>query len=115
MLQQALHKIQHEIAAVNQGDITRMGNLVIDYIRQHPQHAVFIMADGKTIVGGFNVCWEEAKKRAARSNKSGQTSASLSEPEAVEIVLKYFGVPLPSAAPTTPAPVKVSVSLDDLL
>lgn len=110
MLQQALQKIQKEIGE-KAGDayVQHVGAFLIGYIRQHPEHAAFIVADGKTITGSLAAMKEEARKK--QSNGVGV----LSDEEGFAIALKYFGIPVRQPATAEVEPELTVSSIDDLL
>jgi hypothetical protein len=110
VLQQALQKLQKEIGE-KAGDVyvSHVGAYLIKYVRQHPEHAVFIVADGKTITGSLVAMKEEARKR--QTNGIGV----LSDEEGYAVVLKYFGVPVRQPASTAIQPELTTSSIDDLL
>lgn len=110
MLQQALQKLNKEIAGTKQGEIKMIGALLFHFIKEQPQHAHLILDETKNLAGSFQACYAVAEKRKV-SNK-----ASMDSSEVQNIVLKYFGIPvLEETPPSPPAPVPLSMSLDDLL
>ncbi|GIO33101.1 hypothetical protein J2TS6_42420 [Paenibacillus albilobatus] len=107
MLQQALQKIQKEVGEKPKDDyVGHVGAFLIKYVKEHPEHAAFIIADEKTISGSFSFMEAEARKRNARV---------LSDAEGFEIVLKYFGVPVQTEMKKAAEPELTITSLDDLL
>lgn len=111
MLQQALQKLQTEVAAKpKEVYIAAVGAYLIQYIRSNPDHSRLIMTNGKTIAGSLNACKAEAKK--SQSNGVGM----LTDDQTFKIVRKYFGIPVTEEAPPPPqAPAPLTMSLDDLL
>lgn len=109
MLQQALQKLQKEISDnPKAGYVRKIGAFLITYVRENPQHADKIVAEGKTIKGSLT----ELIKAAEKDQANG--CGVLDDEEGFEIALKYFGVEVPKAAPE-PVAAGFSVSLDDLL
>ncbi|QOS77932.1 hypothetical protein JNUCC31_25020 [Paenibacillus sp. JNUCC31] len=109
MIQQALQKLQQEMSAKSKDAyVQHVGSFLTGYVRNHPEHAAFVLTDGKTIIGSLNAMKEEAKKK--QSNGVGV----LSDQQGFEIVLKYFGVPSKQEQ-VVAAPVELKASLDDLL
>lgn len=110
MLQQALQKIQSELAdKPTQAYVQHVGGFLINHIRKQPEHAAFILVDGKTIVGSLAFMKEEARK--SQSNGVGV----FSDEEGFAIVLKYFGVPVRQNAAAAVEPELTVSSIDDLL
>ncbi|MDP4095450.1 hypothetical protein OIN60_01415 [Paenibacillus sp. P96] len=109
MLQQALQKLQQEIGKHSKDAyVQHVGAFLMGYVRQHQEHAAFILTEGKTITGSLAAMKEEARKK--QSNRVGV----LSDQEGFDIVLKYFGVPMQQDKAAVAAPV-LKASLDDLL
>jgi hypothetical protein len=111
MLKYALEKLEEEIAAKSKDTYIRsVGAYLMDYVRKTPDHALLILANGKTITGSLDACKFEAGK-----NKSNGVGV-LTDEQVFKIVRKYFGIPVPEEAPLPPpAPAPLSMSLDDLL
>lgn len=108
MIQQAMQKIQAEIAEKpNDKYVQVVGGFLINHVRSNPQDAELIMTDGKTIAGSLNAMREEARK-----HQSGGVGV-LTDEEGFAIVLKYFGVNV-SEKKQDPA-ADFNVSLEDLL
>jgi hypothetical protein len=109
MLQQALQKLQEEIGQKAKDPyVQHVGAFLMGYVRQHQEHAAFVLTEGKTIMGSLSAMKEEARKK--QSNGVGV----LSDQEGFEIALKYFGVPVKQEKAAAEAPV-LKASLDDLL
>lgn len=111
MLKDALLKIETELTANTKDSyIQAVGSFLNNYVRNNPDDAVLIVAEGKTIKGSLSAMRAEAEK-----NKSNGVGV-LTDQEGFAIVLKYFGVKVPEAEPV-PAPVSkgFGVTLDDLL
>jgi hypothetical protein len=108
VLQQALQKIQREIAdAPNDPYVKYTGAELIKYVRDNPDHAELFIAADKTIKGSFKALESEASK--------GRRSF-IPPDEGKIIILKYFGVDAPApAAPATVAVPQISASIDDLI
>lgn len=110
MLRQALQKLQKEIGEKSKDAyVQHVGAFLIGHVRQHPEHAAFIVADGKTITGSLAAMKEEARK-----NQSSGVGV-LSDEEGFAIVLKYFGVPVRQPASAVAEPELTVSSIDDLL
>ncbi|MGG1673297.1 hypothetical protein ACIFOE_22200 [Paenibacillus sp. NRS-1783] len=109
MLQQALQKLQQELGQkAKDAYVQHVGAYLIEYVRKHPEHAAFVLTDGKTIVGSLAAMKEAAKKK--QSNGVGV----LTDQEGFEIALKYFCIPVQSEQVTV-APSGLEAYLDDLL
>lgn len=110
MLQQALQKLQKEIGE-NAKDkyVQHVGAFLIGYVRNHPGHAAFIVADGKTIAGSLAAMKEKARK--SQSNGVGV----LTDEEGFEIALNYFGIPTQKETAAAAVPELTISSIDDLL
>lgn len=111
MLQEALRKLQEEIASANgDGYVEAVGAMLINHIRKHPHHAPLVTIEGKSISKSIDAMAAEAKKRA-KNNR-----AVLSDAEGFAVVLQYYGVP--AAQPATPVVIapaaRLDVTLDDL-
>lgn len=110
MLQQALQKLQKEIGEkTKDAYVSHVGSFLIKHVKEHPEHAAFIIADDKTISGSLAAMREVARKR--QSNGVGV----LSDEEGFNIVLKYFNVPLQTEANKIVEPELMIDSIDDLL
>lgn len=110
MLQQALQKLQQEIGEKSKDTyVQHVGAFLIGYVRQHPEHAAFIIADGKSISGSLSAMKEEARKN--QSNGVGV----LSDEEGFAIALKHFGIPVRGGASKAVEPELTVSSIDDLL
>lgn len=110
MLQQALQKLQKEVGEKSKDAyVQNVGSFLIGHVRKHPEHAAFIIADGKTIAGSLAAMKEEARKN--QSNGCGV----LSDEEGFAIVLKYFGVPVQEQQQAIPQPEFSVSTIDDLL
>lgn len=111
MLQEALRKLQKEIADEKGiGYIEAVGAMLIDHVRQNPHHAPLIVAEDKSIAKAIDAMANEARKRA-KNNR-----AYLTDAEGLGIVLAYYGVA--AAQSVTPVSIptsRLNVSLDDLL
>lgn len=102
MLQQALQKIQAELAEKPKDKYVQViGSFLMDHVRNHPDHAPFILVEGKSIAGSLNAMKEEARKN--QSNGVGV----LTDEEGFAIVLKYFAI----EAAKEPAAVVVSAAI----
>jgi len=109
MLQQALQKIQAEIATAPKDEYVRyIGGCLISHVKTNPLDADKILTEGKTIVGSL-----AAMKSAAEKKKTGNM-AMLTPDAGLAIVLKYYGVQVHQPEPVAVAP-SFDVSLDDLL
>ncbi|MGF6356140.1 hypothetical protein ABIE27_004055 [Paenibacillus sp. 4624] len=109
MIQQALQKLQKEMGENAKDDyVQHVGSFLTSYVRSHPEHAAFVLTDGKNIAGSLNAMKEEAKKK--QSNGVGV----LTDQQGFEIALKYFGVPVQEEK-SNEAPSILNASLDDLL
>lgn len=107
MLQQALQKLQKEIGEKSKDIyINHVGAFLIKHVKAHPEHAAFIITEGKTISGSYNFMEAEARKRKARV---------LTDEEGFRIVLTYFGIPLQVEVKRTAEPELSISSIDDLL
>lgn len=108
MLQQALQKIQAELAEKpNDQYVQVVGGFLMKHLREHPEHAQQVLADGKTIAGSLNAMREEARKRQSNG------VAVLSDEEGFRVVLKYYGIE-PDCPPAADA-AKITTTIDDLL
>lgn len=109
MLQQALQKIQAELAASSKDNYVQVvGAYLSDYVRTKPEHAAFILTEGKTIAGSLKAMEAEAQKV-----KKGNVGV-LTPEKGYAVVLGYFGVRVDSPKPVVAAGV-LSSSIDDLL
>lgn len=107
MLQQALQKLQAEITGNSKnGYVQAVGGFLIKHVQENPETSKLIMNPDKTIAGSL-----ESMRAEAQKNKTGNVGV-LSDEEGFKIVLKYYGVQLPEAAPVTSS---FDASLDDLL
>lgn len=109
MLQQALQKIQNELAASpKDAYVQAVGAYLTDYVRNKPEHAAFILTEGKTIVGSLKMMEEEARKV-----KQGSIGV-LTPEKGYAVVLGYFGVRADMPKPFEAVTILHS-SIDDLL
>jgi hypothetical protein len=110
MIQQALQKIQAELAEKpNEKYVQVVGGFLMRHLREHPEHAPQILADGKTIAGSLKAMREEAMKHQVNG------VGVLTDEEGFSVVLKYFGCEVPGAAPATATATKITTTIDDLL
>ncbi|WP_138756463.1 hypothetical protein [Paenibacillus sinopodophylli] len=111
MLQQALQKISAEIGSADKKNkyVPVIGGFLINHVRENPEHARLITADGKSIAGSLTAMQAEAKKHAVNG------CGVLTDEEGFNIVLRYFGVTIPDLPIAALAPVNFEVSLDELL
>jgi hypothetical protein len=111
MLQDALKKIGAEIGADKKNKyVPVVGSFLINHLRNNPHDSAKIMEEGKTIAGSLKSMKEEAKKN------QDDGVGMLTDDEAFNIVLKYYGVPVAELErETEPKAVNFDVSLDDLL
>lgn len=106
MLQQALQKIQQEVGSdAKNGVVQSIGGFLANYVRNHPEHAGLIAAEGKTIKGSYKAMEDEARRQRVNM---------MTDEEGFAIILKYYGVDVPKPEPE-PAAVGFNVSVDDLL
>lgn len=106
MLQQALQKLQKEIGDKAKDSIVQhIGSYMLNYVRSHPEHAAFVLADGKDISGSYKFMEAEARKASTRV---------MTDQEGFNLVLKYFGIPVQEAKPVSVIP-ELNASLDDLI
>lgn len=112
MLQQAMKKLQAEISAADKKHkyVPVIGGFLMQHLKEHPEHAELIAADGKTISGSLKAMQEEARKVAAGG------TAVLTDEEGFAIVLRYYGIAAsqPAQEPEK-QPVGLNLSVDDLL
>lgn len=101
-----MQKVQKEVGEKHKDSIVQhIGSFLIEYIRNHPEHAAFILTDGKDISGSYKFMESEARKSQKKV---------MSDQEGFNLVLKYFGVPVNK--PTVSASVSgLKASIDDLL
>ncbi|NQX67957.1 hypothetical protein HQN90_17690 [Paenibacillus alba] len=111
MLQDALQKIGTEISAEKKNKYApAVGSFLINHLRNNPQDAGNILTEGKTIAGSLKAMREEAQK-----NQDGGIGM-LSDEEAFNIVLKYYGIHVNEKVPVTMSKVaNFDISLDDLM
>lgn len=109
-MKEALTKLQVEITTNSKNKYVQVvGGFLINHVRNNPEDAQLIMAEGKTIVGSL-----EAMKAEGKKNQSNGVGV-LTDQEGFAVVLKYFGVKVPEVEPTPTPPAEFNVSLDDLL
>lgn len=109
MLQQALQKLQAEVGANAKDKMVQIvGGFLMNYVRNNPERAELIAAEGKTIKGSVKAMEDEARKQQVNQQ------AILTDEEGFTIVLKYYGVELPKPEPE-PVAVGFNVDLDELL
>lgn len=112
MLQEALKKIQAEITAA--GDkkpyMPAIGAFVMDRIKDHPEEAVLVTDKSKTLEGALKAMSDAARKVAV--NNCGM----LTNDQAYQVVLKYFGIKLQGTVTSEQVVVApaIKTSLDDL-
>lgn len=110
MLQQALQKLQAEVGEKSKDAyVQHVGSFLIGHVRKHPEHAAFILTDGKTIVGSLGAMKEEARKHQSNG------CSVLSDEAGFAVALKYFGVPVQGQQQAVPQPEFSVSTLDDLL
>lgn len=109
-MENAIKKLTDEMESnQNVGYIQAVGQMLLSYLQSHPAAADKILASGKTIAGSLAEMKKEAEKK-----KSGGV-AVLSDQEGFAVVLKYFDIDGPAAAPAAVRPARLDVDLDDLL
>lgn len=110
MIQQALQKIQAELAEKpNDKYVQVVGGFLMKHLREHPEHAQQILAADKTIAGSLKAMREEARKHQVNG------VGVLTDEEGFAVALKYFGCEVPGAAPAAAAVPKITTTIDDLL
>lgn len=109
MLQQALQKIQSEVAADPKNKfVAVIAKFLMDHVRTNPDDAEKILTEGKTILGSLDAMKEEAGK-----NQSGGVGM-LSDEEGFAVVLKYYGVEV-AQSESEPVAAGFNINVDDLL
>lgn len=112
MLQKAMQKLQAEIGAADKKHmyVPAIGGFLMQHLKEHPEHAELIAADGKSIAGSVNAMQEEARKIAVGGK------AMITDEEGFVIVLQYYGIAVdqPAQEPDK-QPVGLNLSVDDLL
>ncbi|RXZ84613.1 hypothetical protein EBB07_00935 [Paenibacillaceae bacterium] len=109
MLQEALQKLQKEVADSPKDEYVRMlGAELINYVRANPDKAPLFVAQGKSIQGSL-----AAMRKAVEKKKQGNM-AVVTPDEGKSIVLEYYGIQTAKAEPE-PVAVGFSVDIDDLL
>ncbi len=110
MLQQALQKLNAEISSADKKHkyIPVVGGFLINHVRNNPDHANLIMAEGKTLAGSVQAMAAEAKKIAF------QGCGVLTDEDGFNIVLRYFGIDVPKKEPE-PVAVGLNINVDDML
>lgn len=110
MIQQALQKIQAELAEKPNDKYAQViGGFLMKHLREHSEHAQYILTEGKTITGSLNAMREEARKH----QKNGV--GVLTDEEGFAVVLKYYGINPHGTVPAAAAAPKITTSIDDLL
>lgn len=110
MLQQALQKLQKEIGEKSKDAyVNHVGAFLIKHVKEHPEHAAFIIADGKSIVGSL-----AAMKEAARKHQSNGVGV-LTDEEGFKIVLTYYAIPVQNETKKAAEPELSITSIDDLI
>ncbi|EGG33423.1 hypothetical protein [Paenibacillus sp. HGF5] len=106
MLQQALQKLQKEVGEKHDKKyVQHVGAFLISYVRKHPEHAAFILTEGKTISASIGMMRSEAMKN----------DGVLTDEEGFNIALKYFGIPIQNEQQAVEIPELNVSSIDDLL
>jgi len=112
MLKEALDKLQAEITAggAKKPYLPVIGGFIMDRIRTNPEEAELVLGEGKTLAGALGAMKEEARKNQADG------CGVLTDEQGFAIVLKYYGIRVPEAAPEPVAVVApaIKTSLDDL-
>jgi hypothetical protein len=111
MLKEALTKLQAEITASPKKQyLAVIGAYMMDRVRNHPEDVEKVMAEGKTLAGSLSAMKEEARKN--QSDGCG----FMTDEQGFAIVLKYYGVNVPSGAPdpVVAAVPAISATIDDL-
>lgn len=85
-IEQAIEKIENEMAKENDGFTQVVGEYLLGAIGEDETIAEKILVEGKTIKGSFKAMENEAKKK-----KVGN-SAVLTDEEGFSIVLKYYEI-----------------------
>ena len=127
--EEAIKKIDEEFEANrNAYGFEFMNNVIIEFISAHPEQATKFLQEGKTMQNAWNEVYNTARKRQVKG------CGVVSDEEAKQIVLAYFGVkeeparrnsvqtlPVPkpvkaeNVAEAEPQAKKLSLDLDDLL
>lgn len=118
-MQKAIDKIKAEMDKEKNPYVQVVGEFMLGQIEKYPEAAEKVLATDKTILKSL-----EEMRKVASKKKVGNV-AMLSDAEAFEVVLKYFGItgkPLafdvpvmaPIATPSAPA-TDFDVKLDDFL
>lgn len=126
MKEQAVEKLRAEMAEKQDDSyIQLVGGYMISDLDANPEHAHFILADGKTIAGSL-----KEMERIASGKCNGKNFAVLTPNEGFSAVMGYFGIVeavnmaginhsmvSSAAAPARPpaASTGFDISLDDLL
>ena len=118
MLNEAITKLETEMGEKQENTyIQYVGNYMVDYLKNHPDHAEKILVEDKTLSGSMKHMEGVARK------KKGRGAVVLTDAEGFKAVLDYYGIEekeVPEPAPASPKPKskpkrKVDISLDDLL
>ncbi|MFX3635429.1 MAG: hypothetical protein ACE3L7_04020 [Candidatus Pristimantibacillus sp.] len=113
MLQNALQKLSTEVGSADKKNkfVPVVGGFLINHVRENPEHAALIMADGKSIAGSLEAMKNEAKKQAV--NGFGM----LTDEEGFNVVLQYYGIDVPETPKmeNIPPAVNFNIALEDLL
>lgn len=111
MLKKALDKLEAEVTAADKDDgyTPYIASFLMEHVRQHPQDAVLIIADNKTIKGSLKHMEDEARK------KQKNNRAMFSPEQGKAVILKYYGINANEPKVVATVTTSFTASLDDIL
>ncbi|MBJ6362127.1 hypothetical protein ACFOQM_12575 [Paenibacillus sp. GCM10012307] len=120
MVKEALLKLQSEIESKPKNKpvmglgmeqyVRYIGAELMRFARENPDKAELFMAEGKSIIGSIY-----AMRKVAEKKKTGNM-AMLTPNEGMAVVLEYYGIQQPKAAPEPELELTgFNVDIDDLL